>query len=92
MVFRKPVSQARGQVLPASDTSTRGNFVAGDCIWDTRCRHGHETRMFNINRGHYIACDECKTYLFLGSNLASSWHRENDDIWQANRDSIKGYD
>ena len=69
-----------------NDTSEKclGNFVLGDFFGDIKCRHGHETRMFNIGRGHYIACDKCRTYIFVGSNLMSCWRQENKDIWQDN--------
>ena len=71
--------------------TTVGNFRIGDCFADVKCRFGHRTRLFNIGRGHYIACDECRSYLFVGSNLMSSWRQENRDIWQANYESVKGY-
>jgi hypothetical protein len=68
-----------------------GNFDIGDCFADVKCRFGHKTRLFNIERGHYVACDECKNYIFVGSNLMSGWRQENRDIWQSNYDSVKGY-
>ncbi|MBN2269966.1 MAG: hypothetical protein JXN61_05085 [Sedimentisphaerales bacterium] len=71
--------------------TTVGNFEIGDCFADVKCRFGHRVRLFNIGRGHYIACDECKSYIFVGSNLMSCWRRENRDIWQENYDSVKGY-
>lgn len=67
------------------------NFIIGGCFFDIKCRHGHETRLFNISRGHYIACDKCRTYIFVGSNLMSNWREENKDIWQANYESVEGY-
>jgi hypothetical protein len=69
----------------------RGNFDMGICFCDVKCVHGHKTRMFNLHRGHFAACDTCKTYIGVGANLMSSWRRENKDIWQANYDSVKGY-
>ena len=68
-----------------------GNFVFGEFFADVKCRHGHEVRMFNIGRGHFIACDKCKTYIFVGSNLLRCWREENKEIWQKNSDSVKGY-
>ncbi|MCK5851313.1 MAG: hypothetical protein KAH23_10395 [Kiritimatiellae bacterium] len=68
-----------------------GNFDMGECFCDVTCAHGHETRMFNISRGHYAACDTCRAYVFLGANLKSDWRQENKDIWQENLDSVKGY-
>ncbi|MHC4060457.1 MAG: hypothetical protein ACYS7Y_24810 [Planctomycetota bacterium] len=78
---------------PDNDTSEKraGNFIMGECSADIKCRHGHNVRLFNIGRGHYVACDECKTYIFAGANLMSCWRQENKDIWQANYDSVKDY-
>jgi len=75
------------------DLSSRalGNFDLGICFCDVKCRYGHEVRLFNIGRGHYVACDCCRTYIFVGANLMSGWRRENKDIWQKNFDSVKGY-
>jgi len=69
----------------------RGNFDLGTFFGDVKCIHGHETRLFNIGRGHYVACDKCRSYVFVGSNLMSCWRQENKDIWQDNYESIKGY-
>jgi hypothetical protein len=69
----------------------QGNFDMGECFCDIKCRHGHPTRLFNIGRGHYVACDACRTYIFVGSNLMGWWRYENDDIWQRNWDSVRGY-
>ena len=79
--------------VPGSETSEgcRGNFVLGDFFGAVRCCHGHKTRLFNIHRGHYVACDECRTYIFVGANLMS-WRQETKDIWEANYNSVKGYE
>ena len=96
-----PRKQKRPDEDEAQTTSTAhdiapekllGNFVFGDFFADVTCRHGHKVRMFNISRGHYIACDECKTYIFVGSNLLRGWREETKDIWQANYDSVQGYE
>lgn len=68
-----------------------GNFCLGECFADIRCVHGHRTRLFNIGRDHYVACDECRTYISVGSNLMSGWRQENLDMWDANWESIRGY-
>jgi len=73
---------------PSDDT---GNFIMGECFCDITCRYGHPVRLFNIGRAHYAACDRCRSYLFLGSNLMSSWRHENKDIWQANTNKVKAY-
>jgi len=72
-------------------TDIRSNFDMGTCFCDVKCVHGHEVRMFNIGRGHFVACDKCRTYISVGANLNSDWRRENKDIWQANSDSVEGY-
>jgi hypothetical protein len=69
-----------------------GNFVIGSFFGDVRCRYGHETRLFNIGRGHFVACDTCRTYIHVGSNLMSSWRQEDDRVWQRNRESVEGYE
>ncbi len=72
-------------------TEIRANFDMGTFFGDVRCIHGHRTRLFNIGRGHYVACDECRSYIRVGENLMSSWRLENKAIWHANFDSIAGY-
>ena len=69
-----------------------GNFLLGESFCDVRCRHGHETRLFHIGRGHFIACDCCRTFLLVGSNLMGGWRGESQDIWRANSDSVEGYE
>ena len=69
----------------------RGNFRLGDFFGDVSCCYGHKLRLFNIGRCHYVACDTCRTYIFVGANLMSSWRQENKDIWQRNYDRIYGY-
>ena len=68
-----------------------GNFIIGEFFGDVKCRHGHEIRIFNINRGHWAACDTCRTCTFLGSNLMSSWRHESEATWRANAESLEGY-
>lgn len=68
-----------------------GNFDMGMFFGEVTCVHGHETRLFNIGRSHYVACDRCRKYIFVGANLMSGWRQENKGIWQKNADSIKGY-
>ena len=68
-----------------------GNFELGDCFTEVKCKYGHEIRIFNISRGHYAACDKCRTFIFLGSNLMSNWREENEGIWQLNYKSIKDH-
>lgn len=69
----------------------RGNFAMGTCFGDVRCVHGHPVRLFNIGRGHWVACDKCRTYIHVGSKLMSSWRSETEDAWQANDKSVWGY-
>lgn len=75
-----------------SSGELRGNFLLGDVFGVIACRYDHETRLFNIGRGHFVACDSCRTYIFVGSNLMSCWREESEDIWQRNSDSVEGYE
>jgi hypothetical protein len=68
-----------------------GNFDMGECFAEVTCIHGHPTRLFNIGRDHYVACDTCKTVIAVGRNLTSSWKWENEAIWQRNSDKVQDY-
>lgn len=72
-------------------TEIVGNFDMGECFAEVKCFHGHPTRLFNIGRGHFVACDTCRTYVFVGSNLMSGWREENEAIWRRNHESVRGY-
>jgi len=85
-------SQATAKAPDSPPERCAGNFVLGECFADVKCRLGHETRLFNIGRGHFVACDRCRTYLHVGSNLMSNWRQESEAIWQRNNDSVKGYE
>ena len=69
----------------------RGNFAMGACFGEVRCVHGHPVRLFNIGRGHWVACDKCRTYIRVGSNLMSSWRQENESVRRENAQSIADY-
>ena len=87
-----------GRGMKADDSARKrhgrvvGNFELGECFCDVRCRYGHETRLFNIGRGHYVACDRCRRFVFVGSNLMSSWRKEDRAVWRENGRSIEGYE
>ena len=68
-----------------------GNFRIRDCWCDISCVHGHEVEIININRGHFGVCKECKKYIFLGSNLRSSWRHEDKQIWRKNAKIISTF-
>jgi hypothetical protein len=92
-------SVLRALAEPVSATSSHtgvsrvaGNFLMGDFFGDVRCRYGHPVRLFNIGRGHFVACDGCRTYVLVGSNLMSSWRQETDDTWRQNSASVNGYE
>jgi len=72
-------------------TEIRANFDMGRFFGDVKCIHGHATRLFNIGRGHYVACDTCRSFVFVGANLMSSWRQENKEVWEDNYRSVKGY-
>jgi hypothetical protein len=84
-------SETTAKALGTAPEKCVGNFIFGKCLADVRCRHGHETRLFNIGRGHFVACDGCRTYLHVGSNLMSSWRQEDKEVWRRNNDSVEGY-
>jgi hypothetical protein len=69
----------------------RGNFDMGTWFGEVKCIHGHAVRLFNLHRHHFVACDACRTYTHVGSNLMSNWRQENNGIWEENRRSIEGY-
>ena len=75
----------------ASHGEVRGNFALGTWFGEVRCLHGHPVRLFNIRRGHWVACDKCRTYIHVGSNLMSGWRQENEAIWLRNSESLLGY-
>jgi hypothetical protein len=72
-------------------TEIVGNFDMGECFAEVKCLHGHPTRLFNIGRDHFVACDTCRTYVHVGSKLMSSWKWENESIWQRNEERLEGY-
>ena len=85
---------ATGSSGPNTDgdgDNVRGNFAMGTWFGEVTCVHGHPVRLFNIGRGHWVACDTCRTYIHVGSNLMSCWRQENNDIWEKNWQSIAGY-
>lgn len=69
-----------------------GSLCLGDYLSDGRCLHGHRIWFFNIGRGHFGACDSCRTEMFLGGNLVSSWREETEDVWRKNGESVAGYE
>jgi len=87
-------AESLGLVLKDRKSTSKkmsGNFYFGEFFADVRCLFGHEVRLFNIGRGHFFACDKCRTYILVGSNLMSSWREEDEGIWQKNSDSVNGY-
>ena len=69
-----------------------GNFFLGECFADIKCRHGHSTRLFNVGRDHFVACDSCRTFIHVGSNLMSNWRQESEAEWRRNKESVRGYE
>jgi hypothetical protein len=68
-----------------------GNFDMGECFADVQCIRGHPTRLLNIGRDHFVACDTCRTCVHVGSNLMSGWRQENESIWRQNEKRLVGY-
>jgi len=69
-----------------------GNFFMGECFADIKCRHGHKTRLFNIGRDHFVACDDCRAFIHVGSNLMSNWRQEGEAEWCRNKERVRGYE
>ena len=92
---KRPANEKAQAIAKAAGSAPEkcvGNFVLGECFADVRCRHDHETRLFNIGRGHFVACDQCRTCIHVGSNLMSSWRQESEAIWRRNNDSVRDYE
>lgn len=70
---------------------TVGNFLLGESFADITCCHGHETRLFNIGRDHFVACDNCRRFIHVGSNLMSNWRQESEAEWCRNKESVGGH-
>jgi len=68
-----------------------GNFDMGECFCEVKCRLGQETRLFNIGRAHFVVCDTCGTYIWVGSNLMGGWRQESEAVWRRNARSVRGY-
>jgi hypothetical protein len=51
----------------------------------------HANYCLNIGRCHWMVCDTCKIKWMIGENLFSSWRDENEGIWKANAERIRGY-
>ena len=69
-----------------------GNFEIADWALNVRCRvKGHRAYVLDIGRGHWGVCDNCRTRIFLGSNLASAWRSENKEIWKERHKKIADY-
>ena len=50
------------------------------------CPHcGRDDGYLNVEREHWFVCHEHKTKWRAGSNLFSSWHEEDEEVWQRNR-------
>ena len=63
----------------------------GRFFGDVTCCQGHEARLFNIGRAHYVACDRCRSYVHVGGSPMSSLRQENKQPWRRNLEGIQGY-
>ena len=52
----------------------------------------HKNGYRNIGRRHWMVCDKCRIKWLMGENLFSFWRSENEEIWKANAETIKGYE
>lgn len=53
---------------------------------------GSSAGYLNIERNHFYICHKHKKRWNVGSNLFSSWHNENEQIWKKNWKKISKYD
>ena len=42
-----------------------GNLDMGECFCKVKCRLGHETRLLDIGRLQFVACDMCRRCVFV---------------------------
>ena len=66
------MKKQNAEIEQVPNETSAGNFVLGTWFGEVACIHGHPVRLFNIGRGHFVACDTCRTYVAVGSNLMSS--------------------
>lgn len=57
--------------------------------WCPEC--GKSDGCLNIERDHWYYCDAHRTRWYVGSNLFSSWRREDEATWDANKEHIRHY-
>jgi hypothetical protein len=49
------------------------------------CPHcGQYSNCLNVNRSHWMMCDEHRVRWWIGSNLFSSWRHEDEVTWAKN--------
>ena len=90
--MEKSENQRRPRLTGGSRSPpSRKYFDPGECFCEVKCLRGHPVRLFNIHRAHVVACDTCKVYVVVGSNLMGNWRQETEGIWQANWERIQGY-
>jgi hypothetical protein len=46
----------------------------------------------NVERDHWFKCDEHKVRWHVGSNLFTSWHGEDEEIWEKNARILSEYE
>lgn len=46
----------------------------------------------NVGRIHVGYCEVCRHYMIYGENLSSSWHYEDQEIWDENKRFLKTFD
>jgi hypothetical protein len=63
-----------------------GHAMAGKCV-----KKGHKAYRMNVGRSHFLVCDGCKTYIFIGENLSSDWRSENKRLWKRNAKKLEKY-
>ncbi|MFC1762841.1 hypothetical protein ACFL6U_12280 [Planctomycetota bacterium] len=85
------VTISANALIEGPQSQTVGNFRFGEWIGEAECRHGHKIRFFNVGCDHFIACDNCRTFMHVGSNVRSGYWAEDKAAWKKNHDSVQGY-
>ena len=85
-----PVTTAR-LCQSCLDAFTAQNRVRSDPYFGLCECERPASRYVNVNRNHFMLCDDCRTYWCAGSNLFSSWRDETKEEWARNAALLQTY-
>jgi hypothetical protein len=46
---------------------------------------------YNLEREHWLVCDQCRTAWCYGANIFNSWRQEDEAQWTRNEAALAGY-